>query len=104
VLRYVKGTLDFGILYSRSKDPRLCGYTDSDWADSVDDRKSTSGYVFNLGTGAVTWTSKKTACSRPFIDRSRVSRSIERCMRGSLAQEDVIRYADVAERAYTLVL
>jgi hypothetical protein len=28
VLRYVKGTLDFGILYSRSKDPRLCGYTD----------------------------------------------------------------------------
>jgi hypothetical protein len=30
VLRYVKGTLDFGILYNRSKDPRLCGYTDSD--------------------------------------------------------------------------
>jgi hypothetical protein len=59
VLRYVKGTLDFGILYSRSKDPRLCGYTDSDWAGSVDDRKSTSGYVFSLGTGAVTWTSKK---------------------------------------------
>jgi hypothetical protein len=59
VLRYVKGTLDFGILYNRSKDPRLCGYTDSDWAGSVDDRKSTSGYVFSLGTGAVTWTSKK---------------------------------------------
>ena len=30
VLRYVKGTLDFGILYSRSKDLRLCGYTNSD--------------------------------------------------------------------------
>ena len=59
VLRYVKGTLEFGILYSRSKDPRLCGYTDSDWAGSVDDKKSTSGYVFSLGTGAVTWTSKK---------------------------------------------
>jgi hypothetical protein len=59
VLRYVKGTLDFGILYSRSKDLRLCGYTDSDWAGFVDDKKSTSRYVFSLGTGAVTWTSKK---------------------------------------------
>ena len=37
VLRYVKGTLDFGILYSRSKDPRLCEYTDSVWASCVDD-------------------------------------------------------------------
>jgi hypothetical protein len=37
VLSYVKGTLDFGILYSRSKDPRLCEYTDSVWASCVDD-------------------------------------------------------------------
>jgi len=59
VLRYVKGTLDFGILYIRNKDPRLCGYTNSDWEGSVDDRKSTSGYVFSLSTGVVTWTNKK---------------------------------------------
>ena len=59
VLRYVKGTLDFSILYSRSKDPRLSKYTDSDWASSIDDRKPTSGYVFSLGTGIVTWTSNK---------------------------------------------
>jgi hypothetical protein len=59
VLRYVKGTLDFGILYSRRKYPRLCGYTDLDWAGSIDGRKSTSGYVFSLGMGAVTWTRKK---------------------------------------------
>eukprot|EP00253_Pinus_taeda_P019045 PITA_19045 len=32
---------------------------DSDWANSVDNRKSTAGYVFNLGSGVVTWTSKK---------------------------------------------
>eukprot|EP00253_Pinus_taeda_P003493 PITA_03493 len=31
----------------------------SDWADSVDDRKSTAGYVFSLGSDAITWTSKK---------------------------------------------
>eukprot|EP00253_Pinus_taeda_P032099 PITA_32099 len=59
VLRYVRGTSDYGLLYTRSSDPILSGYTDSDWAGSVDDRKSTAGYVFNLGSGAVTWTSKK---------------------------------------------
>eukprot|EP00253_Pinus_taeda_P003253 PITA_03253 len=35
------------------------GYTDSDWARSVDDRKSTSGYVFHMGSGAISWASKK---------------------------------------------
>ncbi|XP_059070582.1 uncharacterized mitochondrial protein AtMg00810-like [Cryptomeria japonica] len=59
VLRYVKSTSDFGILYGRSKGPRLIGFTDQNWAGFVDERKSTSGYVFNLGTGAITWTNKK---------------------------------------------
>lgn len=59
MLRYVKGTLDFGILYNRSKDPRLCGYIDLDWEGSIDDRKPTLGDVFSLGIGAVTWTNKK---------------------------------------------
>eukprot|EP00253_Pinus_taeda_P035373 PITA_35373 len=59
VLRYVCGTSNYGILYTRSSDPILSGYTDFDWAGSVDDRKSTAGYVFSLGSGAVTWTSKK---------------------------------------------
>ncbi|XP_057849913.1 secreted RxLR effector protein 161-like [Cryptomeria japonica] len=54
VLRYVKGTFDFGILYSTSHDPRLIGFTDSDWVGFTNDKKSTSGYVFNLGSGAVT--------------------------------------------------
>eukprot|EP00253_Pinus_taeda_P034867 PITA_34867 len=57
VLRYVRGTSDYGLLYTRSSDPILSGYTDFDWAGSVDDRKSTTGYVFSLGSGAVTWTS-----------------------------------------------
>lgn len=59
VLRYVKGNPDYGILYSRSSNPKLRGFTDSDWVGSVDDKKSTSGYVFSLGFDAVTWTSKK---------------------------------------------
>jgi len=37
----------------------LIGYTDSEFAGSVDEWKSTSGYVFNFGSGAVAWDSKK---------------------------------------------
>ena len=37
----------------------LVGYTDSDWAGDTEERKSTSGYVFNLGSGAFSWSSKK---------------------------------------------
>jgi hypothetical protein len=59
VLRYTKGTLDFGIPYIRRKEPRLCGNTYSYWAGCVDDGKSTFGYVFKPGIGEVTWTSKK---------------------------------------------
>eukprot|EP00253_Pinus_taeda_P002526 PITA_02526 len=59
VLRYVKGTKRFGILYTASECSDLIGYTDRDWAGSVDDRKSTSGYVFHMGSGAISWASKK---------------------------------------------
>eukprot|EP00253_Pinus_taeda_P004625 PITA_04625 len=59
ILRYVNGTKGFGILYSSSESFMLTGYMDSDWAGSVDDRKSTSGYVFHMGSGAISWASKK---------------------------------------------
>lgn len=38
---------------------KLIGYSDSDWAGSLDDRKSTSAYVFTLGSGVISWSSKK---------------------------------------------
>eukprot|EP00253_Pinus_taeda_P022296 PITA_22296 len=59
ILRYVKGTKSFGILYNVSEHSDLVGYIDSDWTRSVDDRKSTSGYVFHMGSGAISWASKK---------------------------------------------
>jgi len=59
ILRYVKGTKRFGILYTVSECSDLVGYTDSDWVGSVDDRKSTSAYVFHMGLGAISWASKK---------------------------------------------
>ena len=59
VLRYVRGTLDYGLCYGKDVDAKLVGYCDSDWAGSVDDMKSTSGYVFSLGSGVFSWASKK---------------------------------------------
>lgn len=59
VLRYIAGTMDYGIWYSRVPKLRLCGYTDSDWAASLDDRRSVSANVFTLGSGVISWSSKK---------------------------------------------
>ena len=54
----MKGTLDFGLLYSPSKEIKLVGYSDSDWAGDTDDRKCDSGFVFYMGHIAFAWTSK----------------------------------------------
>ncbi|KAH9745452.1 hypothetical protein KPL70_004078 [Citrus sinensis] len=59
ILRYIKGTINFALLYSFSNDYKLIGYSDSDWGGDVDDRKSTTGFVFFMGDTAFTWMSKK---------------------------------------------
>eukprot|EP00253_Pinus_taeda_P035879 PITA_35879 len=61
ILRYVCSTVQFGIHYSAEASPLLVGFTDSDWAGDLDDRKSTVGYVFTLGSGPITWACKKRA-------------------------------------------
>jgi hypothetical protein len=59
ILRYVKGTVDYGIRFNQVQNFRLLGYSDSDWAGCVDDMRSTSGYCFTLGSGVFSWCSKK---------------------------------------------
>ena len=59
ILRYLKGTIDLAITYVRTYDDQLIGYSDADWAGDQDSRKSTSGNLFLLGSGAITWASKK---------------------------------------------
>ncbi|KAJ7549261.1 hypothetical protein O6H91_07G046700 [Diphasiastrum complanatum] len=60
ILRYVKGTPNLGLIYKRqSVLPKLQGYVDADWAGSIDDRKSTTGYAFNFGSGCFSWSSNK---------------------------------------------
>ncbi|WJZ92889.1 hypothetical protein VitviT2T_011862 [Vitis vinifera] len=59
VLKYVKGTTNLGIWYLKTGGVKLDGYADSDWAGSVDDMKSTSGYAFTIGSGVICWNSRK---------------------------------------------
>lgn len=59
ILRYVAGTSRYEILYSRTEYVFLTGFTDNDFAGSLDDRKSTFGHVFHLGSGLISWESKK---------------------------------------------
>jgi transposase InsO family protein len=59
VLRYVQGTLSYGIEYVREQSATLIGFCDADWAGSEDDSRSTSGYAFSFGSGAFSWSSVK---------------------------------------------
>ena len=51
----MKGTVDLRVFYRKEGNGELMAYTDSDYARNVDDKKSTSGYVFLLSEGAVSW-------------------------------------------------
>ncbi|XP_017618008.1 uncharacterized mitochondrial protein AtMg00810-like [Gossypium arboreum] len=59
IFRYLQGTIDYGILYKKAEKSALIGFMDSDYAGDQDDRKNTSGYVFMLGSGAVSLSSRK---------------------------------------------
>ncbi|XP_075098864.1 secreted RxLR effector protein 161-like [Nicotiana tabacum] len=62
IMRYLKGTVDYALCYQCGKDLRLVGYSDADHGGDLDERKSTSGYVFLLSDGDISWSSKKQSC------------------------------------------
>ena len=53
ILKYVSGTCDYGLFYSKESNLSLAGFFDSDWAGNVDDRKSTTGGCFYVGANLV---------------------------------------------------
>jgi hypothetical protein len=61
VLRYLKATRNMRICYG-SQELSVKGYTDSDYAGDLDNRRSTSGYVFTMAGGAVSWRSRLQTC------------------------------------------
>ncbi|CAA0823425.1 cysteine-rich RLK (RECEPTOR-like protein kinase) 8 [Striga hermonthica] len=59
ILRYVKGSIDYGLFCQRNKDTKIVGYCDADYAGCGDTRRSTTGYVFKFGSAAISWCSKR---------------------------------------------
>nr|GEU65111.1 ribonuclease H-like domain-containing protein [Tanacetum cinerariifolium] len=59
ILRYVQGTIDFGLQLYASATTSLVGYTDADWAGCPSTRRSTSGYCVFLGDNLLSWSSKR---------------------------------------------
>ncbi|XP_059076124.1 uncharacterized mitochondrial protein AtMg00810-like [Cryptomeria japonica] len=59
ILRYLRGTVGYGLKYPLKSPITLESYSDADWAGSVKDRKSTSGFFFNLGSAVISWACRK---------------------------------------------
>jgi hypothetical protein len=59
VLRYLKGTRDFRITYGHSRELHVLGFSDANWGGDINDRFSTTGYVFMVNNGCVSWSSHK---------------------------------------------
>ncbi|KAK9048756.1 hypothetical protein SSX86_032277 [Deinandra increscens subsp. villosa] len=66
ILRYLKGTIGYGLTIQRSLGHSLIAYTDADWAGCPDTRRSTSGYCVYLGDNLLSWSSKR----QPTLSRS----------------------------------
>ena len=59
VMRYLKRTKDYMLTYRRSDKLEIIGYFDSDFAGCQDSKRSTSGYIYMLAEGAISWKSAK---------------------------------------------
>ena len=79
VMRYLKRTKDHMLTYRRSDHLEIIGYSDSDFAGCQDSRKSTSGYIYMLAGGAISWRSAK----QSFIASSTMAAEFVACFEAS---------------------
>lgn len=59
ILRYIKGTIDYELVYKQENEATLIGFADADWAGDVSDRKPISGFLFQVFGNTVCWNTKK---------------------------------------------
>ena len=75
LLRYLRGTVDYGLLLHRSSSAELVVYTDADWDGCPNTRHSTSGHTVFLGGNLVSWSSKH----QPVVSRLQCRGGVPRC-------------------------
>lgn len=63
VLRYLAGTINYGLHFTKSKELTINAYADADWANDLLDRKSYTGLVVKLGQNVINWESRKQRCT-----------------------------------------
>ena len=69
ILRYLRGTTSHGLHITRSSSFALHGFTDANWVDNFDDRKSTGGYLVFFGQTSISWKSgKQLTIARSFTE------------------------------------
>lgn len=79
IFRYLRKTINY-VLVFRGELAALAGYTDSDWAGDLDTRRSTSGYLFSVGSAVVSWSSKLqptvalSTCEAEYIGQSNAAK------------------------------
>ncbi len=59
IFRYLQGTLQMKLQFDATPSKEVFGYCDADWGGDLEDRRSTTGFVFMIGGGAISWNSKR---------------------------------------------
>jgi len=77
---YLKGIMDYGLLYLKGKEFTLSTYSNADWAGCINDRKSISGGAFYLGENLVSWHNKKQESISLSIVEAEYITTISYCM------------------------
>jgi transposase InsO family protein len=96
VVRYLKGTRDYSLVLGGKENIRLTGYTDADWANDPDRRRSISGYLFTLGGGVISWSSRKqqtvatSSCEAEYMAASH-------CTKEALWLRNLLKQLDMAQ-------
>ena len=62
IMRYLNGIVHYGLKFEENQKINLEGYVDLDCAGCAIDRKSTSGFCFSMGSGVISWFSRKQSC------------------------------------------
>lgn len=103
ILRYIKGSIAHGLMYKKGNDFVLRGFTDADWAGDAVNRRSTSGYCFNLGSAVVSWCSKKqstVALSSTEAEYMAATMAAQECIWLKCLMEDIFSKVDYAVQIY----